>query len=1007
MKQQDKTQSNALYKHGIKISTINLRGCKNTDPFFLKNEFTDSDIIFLQETWFYDTDFFYLDNVFDNHKNYSKSGFDNEAPLIGRPNGGVSICVKNNHTIIQEIKCNSKRIIGLSIKISDVELLVFSVYMPFDKHNAQSLAEFSVCLDELSTVLDQFPNTPFLIGGDFNCNLNLNEARPKLVHDFCTDHELDWNTISDQSVLKHSYLKVVGDTTHKSLVDWFLCSNNFDLQVTNSIITVSPNLNTDHRPIHSYLLLPNNFSCTVKNKNEFKPSTTRQEKLHTNILTSDEWSNFSFLSEVGLQEVLMPHDVISCSGCKNVEHTRKIQVHYDNIVYALKSAIIQTNPSVLVSPVSKKEKTPNLTNDNKRIRKEMKIPGWKTHVSPKQTIMIQLLQAWRMSGNKSVDSRLYRQYADARREYHKAIKLVKSQEKRMRLEATARSLKSAKSPSDFWKKLKKSFPTKRASPNEIDGLPIDNEEVSEKYSDIFQNEFNIYNPSSDRKKLINLIERSSSVQKKSDCWTQTNVHNAIKNLGMNKCSNDGMAPEIFTRCGPSLAIHLSLLFRAGETHNFLPEALSDGTIHPVPKANKDPSKSCNYRPITIGCVVAKIFEACVLIQYKSQLQTSSNQFGFKEGVGTGQCTLTIKSVVKHFIRNDSRVFAAFLDASHAFDRAKYYKIFSKLLLKGVPASVIRLLLAWYENTKIRINWRGRLSDKTFNIQHGVRQGGLLSPALFTAGLLDDLLIKLESSGIGCKIGFKYYGAIAYADDITLMASSLNGLNSLLKISESWGNENNIEFNPTKSQVICFSNKSKYWPKNFPINAYLNGNLIKTCDEVVHLGHVLTKNLDDSAELIKIARSFNKQFHAFFNRFHGITDTNLLIELYNSFCSSFYGLETIFKSDVSSAAFRFFKKSVNIALMKMLRLPRESISQFLIAEGIMNADTMWNYRAALFWRTTVSKNTPLNIFLTDINKGTAVTMLKEIGVLPPAIHLLSKQKLHQLIIYRWEVTKQLI
>ena len=646
------------------------------------------------------------------------------------------------------------------------------------------------------------------------------------------------------------------------------------------------------------------------------------------------------------------------------------------MIFFLKIKLYQT-PSIVRTP-STAGQTKHPNNGQKNAKK--RIPGWKMHVRPKQIIMLQKLNSWKNSGG-AVGCPLHLEYSDARRAYHKAVRLVIKEEKSMRLEATARSLNQARSSKEFWDRVTRSFPIKRGNPTEIDGAPANDKSIPNKFADMFSKEFCSYKPDSDKKRLHLLLDNDTSVNSKSECWTEVNIESAIRQLSMNKCTNDGFPPEVFSHCGPSITCHLSLFFRACESHGFIPSDLAEGLIHPVPKANKDAGKSCNYRPITIGCAVAKIFEACVLIKYEKQLKASSNQFGFKKGVGTAQCTMTVKGVAKHFIKNGSRVFATLLDASHAFDRANYHKIFLRLLLKGLPSSVIRLLLSWYENTRIHVMWRGSMSDTSFNTNHGVRQGGLLSPALFTAGLFDDLLNKLQLSGFGCRIGSKYYGSIAYADDIILLSPTIESMNKLLRICEIWANENNISFNPSKSQVICFAEKKRSWPDDTSIPVYLNGNLIKTFTEVTHLGHVLSRNLDDSNELIRIAKAFNRQFHAFFSRFNGLKDTELMKQLYNSYCTSFYGLECIHESDVSTASIRFFRKSVNIALMKLFWLPRESVSKFLIAEGVLNADSIWKFRSLMFWKPNLKSKNFIHQFLISKNAAQIIRLTHQIDELP--------------------------
>ena len=218
------------------------------------------------------------------------------------------------------------------------------------------------------------------------------------------------------------------------------------------------------------------------------------------------------------------------------------------------------------------------------------------------------------------------------------------------------------------------------------------------------------------------------------------------------------------------------------------------------------------------------------------------------------------------------------------------------------------------------------------------------------GIMDDLLNDLESSGFGCHINFRFFGAIAYADDILLFSPTLSGLNRLLKICNKWSTTSKIEFNASKSQTICFGLKRRHGSQPVPqLPVSLGDQLIPTFENVTHLGHILSCYLDDSPELIRIAKSFNKQFNAFYSRFCEIRNVELKKYLFTSFCTSYYGIEIVDPKKVSVAAVKFWRKSVNLATMKLLSLPRESVSQFLIAEGILNADSSWSFRSLLFWK----------------------------------------------------------
>jgi hypothetical protein len=303
-------------------------------------------------------------------------------------------------------------------------------------------------------------------------------------------------------------------------------------------------------------------------------------------------------------------------------------------------------------------------------------------------------------------------------------------------------------------------------------------------------------------------------------------------------------------------------------------------------------------------------------------------------------------------------------------------------------------------------WKGKLSANSFGITHGVRQGGLLSPALFAVHL-DSLIAELKLSGYGCRIGSQYFGVIVYADDIVLLSPTIHGLNRLLAVCSAWGKRNRLSFNPTKSQVICFGASANRWPQNRPIHAVLDGSLIPTCDRVIHLGHILSNDLSESAELERIGAAFNRQFHMFYGRFTAIRDKAILLRLYNSYCTSFYGLESVPVDKVSATSVRFLRKSVNLAIMRLLALPRESVSPYLIAYGVLNADATWTSRALSFWAGLWKSGDPISRFLVSFNCDTIAGHCSLLRILPAALPALTRMQVHQLVIDDWIRRKKVL
>ena len=98
-----------------------------------------------------------------------------------------------------------------------------------------------------------------------------------------------------------------------------------------------------------------------------------------------------------------------------------------------------------------------------------------------------------------------------------------------------------------------------------------------------------------------------------------------------------------------------------------------------------------------------------------------------------------------------------------------------------------------------VRWNGRLSCK-FDVTNGVKQGGVLSPLLFSV-YRNDLLCQLRDQNIGYHINSHFVVAVIYADDITLLGPMRNSVMALLYICSNYGHDHDIIFNLCKTTCI--------------------------------------------------------------------------------------------------------------------------------------------------------------------------------------------------------------
>ena len=100
-------------------------------------------------------------------------------------------------------------------------------------------------------------------------------------------------------------------------------------------------------------------------------------------------------------------------------------------------------------------------------------------------------------------------------------------------------------------------------------------------------------------------------------------------------------------------------------------------------------------------------------------------------------------------------------------------------VRKVKKTLISLSLMWFCCSVFAVKWQGMLSN-TFEIHCGVRQGGVLSPSFF-AIYVDDLLVALHSSRLGCHVNGVSVNSSMYADDLIILSASVFGMQKLLNL----------------------------------------------------------------------------------------------------------------------------------------------------------------------------------------------------------------------------------
>ena len=168
------------------------------------------------------------------------------------------------------------------------------------------------------------------------------------------------------------------------------------------------------------------------------------------------------------------------------------------------------------------------------------------------------------------------------------------------------------------------------------------------------------------------------------------------------------------------------------SHGYIPANMMSTKIIPIVKDKCGKlTDTNNNRPVALANITSKLFEFILLNRCETYMHTNENQFGFKEGHSTDMCicTCTLLQFIDYYKSKCTNIYVTFLDASKAFDRLNHWLLFKKLLNRGMPIYIVRILIFLYSNQTMYVQWGSAHSDP-FSITNGVRQGGILSPKLF-------------------------------------------------------------------------------------------------------------------------------------------------------------------------------------------------------------------------------------------------------------------------------------
>ena len=325
------------------------------------------------------------------------------------------------------------------------------------------------------------------------------------------------------------------------------------------------------------------------------------------------------------------------------------------------------------------------------------------------------------------------------------------------------------------------------------------------------------------------------------------VAQLLSGLDINKAMGPDNMPPKFLKAlskNPAFVKAVTMLFNKCFEEEKIPSAWKNAHVIPVHKKGSylDPN---NYRPISLTCVLGKVYERILAEHLLDQisLNLSQHQHGFRRGKS---CLSNLLETVKHVmdcIADSGKFDILYFDFSKAFDSVSHHKLLIKLENLGVDAKTRSIIKDFLSDRKFQVKVGDVLSAVKL-VLSGIIQGSVIGPLLFLI-FINDLpgLINCFSK--------------LFADDLKVVSNplKLNLTTQDLQTLEEWQQIWGLNFNMDKCKVIHFLQSDKGELIDYP---FLD-DFIEPVEEEKDLGVVFDSKFDFHTHIEKCIASAKSKF----------------------------------------------------------------------------------------------------------------------------------------------------
>lgn len=225
----------------------------------------------------------------------------------------------------------------------------------------------------------------------------------------------------------------------------------------------------------------------------------------------------------------------------------------------------------------------------------------------------------------------------------------------------------------------------------------------------------------------------------------------------------------------------------------VPKAWADSRTVLIPKepGTNDPAQ---FRPISISSIVLRHTHRIIATRITKMNLFDVRQRAFISADGIAESTAVISSIMHDSRHKRRQLHIAFLDIRKAFDSVRHSSIMGVLRRRGFTEAFVSYISALYGEAVTYLEVDGSKS-MPIHPSRGVRQGDPLSAPIFNL-IMDEILRKIPDS-VGYEMDGVMVNALAFADDLVLIASTKAGLQEIVSVATDEMMRHGLSPNPAK------------------------------------------------------------------------------------------------------------------------------------------------------------------------------------------------------------------